>query len=261
MPAQTLIAAIASVVCVAFVGLAYRRRNWTWTGFFYRRDDGAWDRRTLWDWLGLLIVPVAVVAVGVALTVAASDREASRQRAQDRRNERTAADNRREEALRGYLQQMSSLVLQHKLRRAEPDSDVAVLARTLTLSVLRRLDAARKGTVVRFLFETQLIIPGSHGFPLVDLHGADLTGVRLGPAELPTAQQGAPPDFSGADLRRAEFHDDDLWGEPDFPFADLKGPVFRAVQFFQPNFSYTDLRGVHGSHVRICRTPILSLLV
>src|SRR5262249_51120721 len=66
-----------------------------------------------------------------------------------------AADGRRENALTAYLQRMEELTLQHRLT-AHPSYDVVLLARTLTLAVLRRLDGQRKRQVIEFLSDAGL---------------------------------------------------------------------------------------------------------
>ena len=64
----------------------------------------------------------------------------------------------REDTLRAYLQQMSDLIGRRGLRSPRSDANAEpTLARTLTLIALRRLDGARKGLVVQFLKEADLI--------------------------------------------------------------------------------------------------------
>jgi len=53
-----LVVGVGAVLVVAFVVIAYRRR-WAWTGFTTSSD--AMGRKTLWDWLPLLIIPAVLV--------------------------------------------------------------------------------------------------------------------------------------------------------------------------------------------------------
>ena len=69
-----------------------------------------------------------------------------------RRRCRAAAEEVRQvTTLNGYFQQMSDLMLNNKLKSSKEGDEVRALARTVTLTTLRRLDRARKGELVRFL--------------------------------------------------------------------------------------------------------------
>ena len=132
--------------------------------------------KTLWDWLQLLIVPVVLSLITVVFAWqqdirqdqietkrATAERELAKKRAQD-------------EALQAYLDQMSNLLLERNLRESEKDSEVRSLARARTLTVLSRLDSARKERLLQFLYEAGLLRKKN---PVVDLNGADLSGIDL----------------------------------------------------------------------------------
>jgi uncharacterized protein YjbI with pentapeptide repeats len=132
--------------------------------------------KTLWDWLQLLIVPVVLSLITVVFAWqqdirqdqieskrANAERELARERAQD-------------EALQAYLSQMGSLLLEKDLRKSAKDSEVRSLARARTLTVLSRLDSARKERLLQFLYEAGLLHKQN---PVVDLDGADLSGIDL----------------------------------------------------------------------------------
>ena len=73
------------------------RHGWNWTGIV---EDAHYHKKTLWDWLNLLIVP-AVLALGGYLFTRTENRAtqaAAEQRAQD-------------EALQTYLDQLGQLLL------------------------------------------------------------------------------------------------------------------------------------------------------
>ncbi len=86
-------------------------------------------------------------------------------------------------------------MLEGDLRSSEEDSEVRTLARARTQTVLGRLNSRRKGSVVQFLYEADLIKKGDPVVSLsaVRLRGADLSGADLSGADL----RGA--DLSGAD--------------------------------------------------------------
>ena len=65
-----------------------------------------------------------------------------------------AADNQREAALQAYLDKMSELLLEKKLRNSAEEDEVRKIARVRTLTLLPRLDAIRKRSILQFLYET-----------------------------------------------------------------------------------------------------------
>src|SRR3954447_19843647 len=133
-----------------------------WLGVGERRwkkapDEEVQPAKTLWDWLQLLIVPAILVAVTFAWS---ATQTRSDNRREDRRlaADRTGAERvRQDKTPNDYIRQVSDLMLNKKLLSSRPDDSVRSVARTLTLTTLRRLDGARKGEVVRFLHEARLI--------------------------------------------------------------------------------------------------------
>jgi hypothetical protein len=129
-----------------------------WTGFGdFIKPNGEFVRgKTLWDWMDLFIIPASLFVGGYFLNK--SERASERE---------IAADRIRETALQNYLDRMTELLLKEKLRTSK-NIEVRNVARTRTLSVLRGLDKERKGTVIRFLSEADLL-------RVVELVDADLT--------------------------------------------------------------------------------------
>jgi len=122
---------------------------------------------TLWDWIKLLVVPAVIAGGGLWFN------------AQQREREQQIADARaQDEALQSYLDGMSLLLTdkERPLHRARPGDSLSEVARAQTLTVLPRLDGARKGSVVRFLYEVGLI---RNKHVILDLAGADLRGICL----------------------------------------------------------------------------------
>jgi uncharacterized protein YjbI with pentapeptide repeats/MoxR-like ATPase len=146
-------------------------------------------------------------------------------------------DNQREAALQSYLDQMSELLLEKRLRDSSPHDESRNIARVRTLTVLRRLDAGRKGSVLQFLYESDLINKDSRILDLekadlsgADLSGADLSGAKLVEAVLTGTNLSAAnlcrADLSGANLKHA------FLNKADLTLADLS----------QANLSEADLR-------------------
>ncbi len=156
-------------------------------------------KKTLWDWLQLLIVPFALVVIGFLFTV---QQDARQQKIEDQRaqaaqelEEQRAQD----EALQAFLDQMGQLLLEKDLRTSEEGSEVRTLAKARTVTALQRLDANHNRIILRFLREAKLI-RGGHS--VVNLTNADLQGAELRGADLNSINlEGA--DLTGADLTGA----------------------------------------------------------
>jgi uncharacterized protein YjbI with pentapeptide repeats len=198
MPLTAIVLLIAAaLIFAAFISVAYRRR-WTWTGFPASsggRSDTGHPAKTLWDWLELLLVPVALAVVAVLLNQWQTNREKDREEKRADAARLAAEDNVRQETLQAYLGSMSDLMLERDLLVTQGHEAVRSVARTITLTALRRLDGERKGLIVRFLSEAGLIAASN---PRVRLDNADLRGVKLRDAILDQIS------LEGADLRRSD---------------------------------------------------------
>jgi len=113
--------------------------------------------KTFWDWLSILIVPVLLTLGGI---VFAAYQDIRQQAIEDQRakNEQQIEDQRAQDAaLQAYLDQMTQLLLKEDLRNSQQEDATSALARARTLTVLRRLDGAGRGSVVQFLYESELL--------------------------------------------------------------------------------------------------------
>jgi hypothetical protein len=151
--------------------------------------------KTLWDWLELLIIPAALVAGAWLLQWA------------ERKTEREIADRRAQDSvLQAYLDRMTELLLGEELHTPEKGDKVRAVARARTLTALRQLDGIRKGTLLRFLSEADLIKKDNPIINLedVDLHEASLRRANLNRANLSGAW------LNEADLSEATLFEADL---------------------------------------------------
>ena len=221
---------IAVALTVVIVLLALGGASLRWTGF---------GEKKLWDWLQLLsalAIPVVLAAAGLWFS------------GQQDRTQRAIEEQRAQDAaLQDYLNQMSTLLLEHNLRSSvEAPSEEAVtaqsVARARTLAVLPRLEGRRKYSVVLFLGESQLIQEDSH---IVWLVGADLSNLEvesrtnLGWNLSGTVLHGT--DLSDADmhnvlLRGAALSNTDLSGA-DLTKADLSDAILRDTNLSDANLS------------------------
>jgi uncharacterized protein YjbI with pentapeptide repeats len=182
-----------------------------------------------------------------------------------------------EAALQAYFEQMGNLLTEYNLISTERE-DIRQLARSQTLTVLARLDGARKGSLVRFLHGAGLVhvhkaivhlnladLRGadlSHadlsetGLRRTFLTGASLTGAFLAEADLSeTDLSGA--NFSGADLSRALLNGANL-SEALLRWADLSGANLREANLSEANLSYANLGGADFRDANLERATILS---
>jgi uncharacterized protein YjbI with pentapeptide repeats len=216
--------------------------------------------KTLWDWLQLLVVPIVLSLITVAFAWQQSNHQ------QDIEKNRAASDRQIEEqraedaALQAYLDQMSQLMLERDLHSSKEDNEVRILARARTRTVLARLNSRRKGSVVRFLYEADLINKKHPVVSLADvrLSGADLSGAELIGADLSGAILNRADLSSGANLSDAKLigtylQNADLvhttlsganLGDADLQQANLSGAVLSDANLSGgANLSYADLSG------------------
>jgi len=179
--------ALVALVVLVRIGYAYR-----WTGFGQAKvNEAARPAKTLWDWLNLLIIPFVIAVVG---TVGGYFFARSENRAAQSIADRRAQD----EALQAYLDQIGHQLFDKEfpLRKT---LEAQSLARARTLTLLQRLDAKHKRSVLQFLSEAGLIVADApeswspsapcRNPPTIKLKDAnfdhaDLSEMRLGHVDL-----------------------------------------------------------------------------
>ena len=229
-------AVVAAVVVLIRVGQQYQ-----WTGFGESvqpkpNDQEIQPKKTLWDWLQLFIVPLALAAIGLWF---AAQQDARQQQIEDQRakSDRQIEEQRAQDAaLQAYLDQMSQLMLDGDLRSSKAGSAVRTLARARTQTILAQLDDRRKSTVVQFLYEASLLERKQPVVSLSDvrLRGADLSQLDLSEANLSGA------DLRGADLRGANLSDADL-SEAKLHKADLRSSFLSGADLSEAYLIETEL--------------------
>lgn len=233
---QTVLTALLVLIILVLIRVGY---GFGWTGFNVSGNPTAQQfqpARTLWDWMQLLIIPAVLAGTALWFNAqqskierenSAKQREQELKLAQDRwTTEQVYAIYREQSAvLETYLDRMSELLLERKLRDSLPEDEIRQVARARTLNALRFLDERRKKTVVNFLLDTHLI---GNGPNIIALHGADLSETDLSTINLSGA------DLSGANLRAAN-----LSG------ADLRAANLRVANLKRADLRNADLRGAN----------------
>jgi len=192
------------------------------------------DQQGLRDWVTLFIL--LLMLIGGALMFMWTIRRSEQRTQQELRLAEWYAQHERElemqrlqeVAFQTYLDRMTALLLDQKLRRSKPGDEVRDIARARTLTTLRGLDGPYKGILIRFLHEAELIT----GEGIVDLNGANLRGADLNKAVLRRV------DLSGADLSGADLSEADLSG------SDLSEAILIVANLHAINLSDTNLTGV-----------------
>lgn len=196
-------------------------------GVFLREGRVGVADKTLWDWLDLLIVPAVLFFGGVLFA-----------RADARSEQESSTEITRANALQTYLDRMSDLILSHDLRGSEGDSDLRIIARARTLTIVSELDgdAVRKGAVIRFLYEADLI-GAPRTDPVIEMRGASLEGTRLDGLFL-NAINLSRADLSYTSMRGV------LLSNSVFIGSVLTGADMRGGRFARCAFGYAVLRNV-----------------
>jgi hypothetical protein len=189
---------------------------------------------TLWDWAQLLIVPAVIAGGGIWFNNEQKARDREREEQQKTREQEIAEQRAQQEALQAYLDHISEQLLGRdpphsaSLRMVARAQTLALLggARTFSdsakgLLIVGGLDPTRKGELVRFLYEADLIMGES---PVISLNKANLAkadlsdwsweGINLAGASLVSAcleRAGLQRAIlTGADLTAANVTDEQL---------------------------------------------------
>jgi len=204
--------------------------NFKWSGF---------QKKTLWDWLQLLIIPL-MLALGAFYLNSAS--ESSRVQEQIK-----------QEILTDYFSKMQDLIVETKKIKQTPGSkesnseerlllEFRPTAQALTLSVLEQLDGKRKGKVITYLAESQLI---NKIDPLIQLGGANLQKL-----ELKGRQVFSSINIVGANMTATELSDI-LISDSDLSTVNLTEAVLQDVTFENSNLSGINLDGASLTNVSL----------
>ncbi len=232
--------------------------NWDWVGVGVNTQKDVAEpfrSKTLWDWLDLIIVPL-ILAVSLFCLTQQEERRERFQEKQDRERDEikqqqeaeSQQDNQRQASLLNYFDKMSELILDKQLGEKADDGETevnpkaAIIARVLTLAVLRELNPSRVETVFRFISDADLV--GIISFKDGDLRMVDWTGINLLRANLIKANlRGAK--LRGADLRAAKLQEANLRGanlrEADLIIANLSRAKLDNANLRKANLSKANL--------------------
>jgi uncharacterized protein YjbI with pentapeptide repeats len=206
---------------------------------------------------------VVIAGGGLWFNRQQQERQQEENRQQQERGLEIENQRAQDEALQAYLDQMGQLLLDTNspLRQSGEGAEVRTLARARTLTVLGRLDGERKGSILQFLSESNLIakerpvvsIAGADlrkaSLILCALYGTDLHGIDLRDAVLSGGllhkTDLSYTNLSRADLSFSQMIHTDLY-KADLSEADLTGAIL-----MQANLRRADLRSANFSLARL----------
>jgi uncharacterized protein YjbI with pentapeptide repeats len=229
---------IVVLLIIALISLDAYYFNWQFTGF---------ARKTLWDWLELLVIPVALAGIAYLFNRSEKRYELQIQEQRTATDRKIAEDAQQDATLQNYLDRITNLLLEKGLRNSHPDDEIRTVARSRTLTVLRRLDKERKGSILQFLYDSSLL---SRDDTIIDLRGADLCGAEMSYAGLPRIAL-ASTDLSdvalrGADLREANLSESKLY-DADLLHAQLVNADLSETEAWRVELSFANLAGANLS--------------
>ena len=229
--------------------------NFKWSGF---------QKKSFWDWLQLLIVPLMLAFGGLYVNYAFETRD-----------KQIAEDGKKQELLKDYFSKMQTLIVETKKSKdsqpkivetkksvettkskdSQPNPDGAPLlpefipiAQALTLAVLDELDGKRKGKVISYLAESKLItanIKDQKSKPVIDLRKANLKEIVLEDVSLDGLS------ITGADMTEAKLTEVILTNSnlvsSKFINATLDTVDFSGSKLGNSNFYDADLKNITRS--------------
>lgn len=213
-----------------------------WSGFGpYSVNGQVVPAKTLWDWMGLLIIPGLLLFGGISINT--SLQQIERERAEKRaESEQQIADDRlKEQALQTYLDRMSDLLLSGQLDNADTKEKAQTVARARTLTTLTGLDGERKGAVLQFLHESGLI---SGKTATLNLNKADFNDARCMSVSL-TGANLVGTNFMAANLFGVDFSEAYLVG------VEFVGTNLEKANLYWAHLSRANLRAAHLSRANL----------
>ncbi len=196
----------------------------------------SWWARVSWNWLQFLVL---LVLLGAGLLwLGIQQRQELQELSQEQRETAlaTASEQRQNTLLNNYTDAISNMLLHDNLLHAGVEDVAKRVTDARTQEVLRSLDALHKASVLRFLYQTNLI---NNDYHIVRMAQVDLREARLAQIDLrDTYLVGA--NMYEVDLRSAILSDATLTFV-DFSNANLEGANLQAADMHNVNLTGADL--------------------
>jgi uncharacterized protein YjbI with pentapeptide repeats len=173
--------------------------------------------KSLWEFLDLLIVPLALAIIGFGFAAQQQARQTQLENQRDARARAVEEQRAQNAALQAYLDQMNHLMLEKGLLGSEEGDTVFTLAQARTTTGIAQFDGEHNQAVTRFLSDSGLLRDPAL-LTKVDLEGANLSKAVLQEANLAGTQLNHA-DLDKAALISADFSAKDI--EANLTRADL----------------------------------------
>lgn len=208
------------ILCAIYIGYngIFPYDSPEWMGFYSTNDKGIANPKLLWDWLDLLIIPSSVALVGWIYKEFEKSKDAKKE-----------YENKQNETLDSYFRNISDLIINNNLLDNNLNNDSKIIARTRTIVAIENLSGDRKGQVLQFLHESNLIRNN-----VVDLVGANFKDSEVSGIVLTDIS------IKGVFFCRSEFVKTYLQNT-DFSACDFSETNFDGSLLLNTNLSYTKL--------------------
>jgi uncharacterized protein YjbI with pentapeptide repeats len=218
---------IIILIIIGFIAFAIISDPPSWTGFGESKVDATRiPAKTLWDWLDLLIIPVTIGIIGWLFSKI--EKEKSKKREEERSQNET---------LESFLQTMTNLIIEHKLQNT-PTSQTLAIARARINIAINNLNGERKGQVLQFLYESDLI----NIIPKLSLLGANFQNAVLDEIVL------GKSEIKGVYFNKSSIQN-----------ANLNGAIFTGCDFSEVNFSNSLVKNVDLSYANLTKAKLINL--
>jgi uncharacterized protein YjbI with pentapeptide repeats len=150
-------------------------------------DAGSKKKTGRWDKAGVIFQGISAIAVPVSIAVLVVG--VFQFKSQQKATADQALNQQRQATLANYLNDISALMLNYDLLNSKPRSPAVELAVARTDTAVRNLDGARKGMLIRYLWEAGLINASKPvvGLSKINLEDGVFRGTYLYKAYLATA--------------------------------------------------------------------------
>lgn len=221
--------------------------NFKWSGF---------QKKSFWDWLQLLIVPLMLAFGAFYLNYASGQRD-----------NQLAEERKQQEILKDYFSKMQTLILAEKtvqksnnkptdspsLNQYQPklSPESQAIAKALTFAVLDELDGKRKGKVISYLADSKLIIedPILKSKSEINLEHANLKEIELRDVVMPFVKINNA-DMTKAKLTNVDLSNSDL-ADSNLSKATLKDVKLGDAEVYHVDFTETTLTDVDFSNTNL----------
>jgi uncharacterized protein YjbI with pentapeptide repeats len=204
--------------------------QWTGISDFMLPNSNYLPAKTLWDFMELLIIPF-ILAISALLF----------NHFNNKTNRDIEIERSRNTVLQSYLDRMTEILSTKTDDKTILSKTEQVIARARTITVLQSLDGERRGLVIRFLYEMNLLKePKQIDLRDACLIDANLVDMDLSHAILDSANL-SNAKLSGSIMHSASFMEANFF-EADLSDTDMYGAKLNGADLFKANFKDADLK-------------------